>query len=175
MDLGAGDGAFLIEAARRAGCRGCGIELDAGLVATARQAAQAQGVADRVSFYAVDMFAVFGSSGSTGAVGDPLVMVSVAAVDVLYLYQLPAALRELEPHLAAWLAGGQKQQQQQHRSPPLPGGGKREERAVSSSTRTVCCVTWPLSEALAAAYLDPPDPAAHAQRGFYIYRVSSNE
>lgn len=165
MDLGAGDGAFLIEAARRAGCRGCGIELDAGLVATARQAAQAQGVADRVSFNAVDMFAVF---GSTGAVGDPLAMVSVAAVDVLYLYQLPAALRELEQHLAAWLAGGQ-----QLPSPPLPGGAKKEERAVSSSTRTVCCVTWPLSEALGAAYLDPPDPAVHAQRGFYIYRSSS--
>lgn len=141
MDLGAGAGAFVIETARRVGCRCLGIELDEALVAEARRSAERVGVAALVAFYARDMFAVFGAGGDCAEGAG-----SASQADVLYLYQLPAALKQLEPHIVEWLAVG----------------GTR-------TRRTVCCVTWPLSDAL-AGHLDPPDPAVHARRGFYVYR-----
>lgn len=146
MDLGAGDGAVLIDLARRVGCRGLGIELDEALVATARRSAEDEGVAALVSFYAMDMFAVFADDENSDESA-----VSASQATVLYLYQLPQALRQLEPHLGAWLAGG------------------------AQSSRTVCCVTWPLSDALAAEYLDPPDATVHARRGFYLYQSNRGD
>lgn len=139
LDLGAGDGAVLIDLARRVGCTCIGIELDDALVATARRATEEQGVAALVSFHAMDMFAIFADESA----------LSASQATVLYLYQLPQALRKLEPHLSTWLAAG------------------------AESTRTVCCVTWPLSDAF-VGYLDPPDPTVHARRGFYLYRIGAN-
>lgn len=56
FDLGCGDGRIVIEAARRFGARGVGVEIDGLLVAKARRAAAAAGVADRVSFREEDFF-----------------------------------------------------------------------------------------------------------------------
>ncbi len=148
MDLGAGDGAFLVQAAQRTGCRGIGIELDAALVARGRAAAEARGVAGLVTMVQNDMFAAFGSDDEAGSPGR-------SAPDVIYLYQLPAALRQLEPHLYAWLHG------------------PWEEAGLCR--RTVCSVTWPLASEAWADYLDPPDASTHAQRGFYVYRRSSGK
>ena len=150
MDLGSGDGAFVLEAARRVGCRCIGIELDESLVMEARRSAERRGVADLVAFHAMDMFAVFNDLDldldRRQDDGAGLALAEQADVDVLYLYQLPAALHQLEPHILRWLTGA---------------GGSR--------SRTVCCITWPLSDALADR-LDPPDPAIHARRGYYVYR-----
>ena len=55
-DLGAGDGRVVIEAARKFGARGVGIELDPKLVALARRNAEHAGVADRVRFVQQDLF-----------------------------------------------------------------------------------------------------------------------
>lgn len=134
VDLGSGDGAFVLEAARRVGCRCIGIELDEALVKEARRSAEWRGVADLVAFHAMDMFAVFNDLDLE------------CQADVLYHYQLPAALHQLEPHILRWLT--------------VAGG---------SRSRTECCITWPLSDALADR-LDPPDPAVHARRGYYVYR-----
>jgi precorrin-6B methylase 2 len=56
-DLGSGDGRIPIEAARRHGARGVGIELDARLVERAGENAREAGVADRVRFVHGDIFA----------------------------------------------------------------------------------------------------------------------
>lgn len=55
-DLGSGDGRIVIEAARRYGARGVGVELDSALVERARDAARKAGVEDKVSFVQGDLF-----------------------------------------------------------------------------------------------------------------------
>jgi len=55
-DLGAGDGRVVIEAARKFGARGVGIERDPKLVALSRTNAERAGVADRVRFVQQDLF-----------------------------------------------------------------------------------------------------------------------
>lgn len=55
-DLGSGDGRIPIEAARKYGARGVGVELDPALVQRARDNAQAAGVADKVTFVQADLF-----------------------------------------------------------------------------------------------------------------------
>lgn len=55
-DLGSGDGRIVIEAARRFGARGVGIDIDPERVREANENARAAGVADRVRFVQQDMF-----------------------------------------------------------------------------------------------------------------------
>ncbi|MPZ42278.1 MAG: methyltransferase domain-containing protein [Betaproteobacteria bacterium] len=50
IDLGSGDGRIVIEAAKRFGARGLGIEMNASLVETSRAAARREGVAERARF-----------------------------------------------------------------------------------------------------------------------------
>lgn len=56
IDLGSGDGRISIRAATRFGTRGMGVDLDDNLVTMAREAAQKQGVAGRVTFAARNLF-----------------------------------------------------------------------------------------------------------------------
>jgi SAM-dependent methyltransferase len=55
-DLGCGDGRIVIEAAKRYGARGVGIDIDPQRVEEARENAKAAGVADRVQFRQQDLF-----------------------------------------------------------------------------------------------------------------------
>ncbi|MGQ0733317.1 MAG: SAM-dependent methyltransferase [Acidobacteriota bacterium] len=55
-DLGSGDGRIPIIAAQKYGARGIGLELDAGLIALARQNARDAGVSERVAFIEGDLF-----------------------------------------------------------------------------------------------------------------------
>jgi SAM-dependent methyltransferase len=55
-DLGSGDGRIVIAAARRAGVRAIGIDIDAALVARARENAQRAGVAQHAEFRVQDLF-----------------------------------------------------------------------------------------------------------------------
>ena len=55
MDLGSGDGRNVIAAAKR-GARALGVEYDENLVQVSRQAAKAEGVADRAKFVQGDMY-----------------------------------------------------------------------------------------------------------------------
>ncbi len=88
VDLGSGDGRLVIEAARRYGARGIGVERDAGLVELARAAAKTQ-VGDRVSFRHGDLFEV-----------------DLRGATVVTLYLLPRLLARLLPKLRAELAPG---------------------------------------------------------------------
>lgn len=56
-DLGCGDGRVVIEAVRRSGARGVGVDLDPKLVRLARANAARAGVSERVSFRIEDLFA----------------------------------------------------------------------------------------------------------------------
>jgi len=89
VDLGSGDGRLVIEAARRYGARGVGVEREAQLVTFARAAAQRAEVADRVRFTQGDIFE-FDLRGAT----------------VVTLYLLPRLLERLLPKLRAELAPG---------------------------------------------------------------------
>jgi SAM-dependent methyltransferase len=88
-DLGCGDGRILIEAARRYGARGVGIDIDAGLIETARTAAAAAGVADKVTFRVGDLFAA-----------------DVREATVVTLYLLPSMNARLAPMLRRQLRPG---------------------------------------------------------------------
>jgi SAM-dependent methyltransferase len=88
-DLGSGDGRIAIAAARDFGARAVGIELDPDLVARAREAAEAAGVADRVRFIEGDLFAA-----------------DVADATVVTLYLLTSINERLMPKLARELRPG---------------------------------------------------------------------
>ena len=89
VDLGSGDGRLVIEAARRYGARGLGVEREPHLVALARAAAEKVGVAQQVSFRQGDIFET-----------------DLRAADVVTLYLLPRLLVQLLPKLRAELAPG---------------------------------------------------------------------
>jgi SAM-dependent methyltransferase len=55
-DLGCGDGRLVIEAVRRAGCRGVGVDIDPERIRQSRQNAAVAGVADRVRFVEQNFF-----------------------------------------------------------------------------------------------------------------------
>lgn len=88
-DLGSGDGRLVIEAARRHGARGVGVERDGELVERSRAAALAARVADRVRFVRGDIF---------GA--------DLRPATVVTLYLLPAMMLRLSPKLREELAAG---------------------------------------------------------------------
>ena len=56
IDLGSGDGRIVIAAAKQRGARGIGVEIDGGLVSTARREAQREGVAGLVEFMEQNLF-----------------------------------------------------------------------------------------------------------------------
>lgn len=88
-DLGSGDGRILILAAQKYGARGVGIEIDARLVARARDLAREGAVADRVTFIEGDLFAA-----------------DIGAADVVTLYLSPSINQQLEPKLRRELKPG---------------------------------------------------------------------
>jgi SAM-dependent methyltransferase len=88
-DLGCGDGRIVIRAAQRVGARGLCVEIDPGLVARSRAAADTAGVAQRIRFIQGDMFEA------------PLEGATVVA-----LYLSPALNERLRPKLFRELAPG---------------------------------------------------------------------
>jgi cyclopropane fatty-acyl-phospholipid synthase-like methyltransferase len=101
FDLGSGDGRIVILAAQKYGARGVGVEIDAGLVARARDLARDGGVADRVTFVHGDMFTT-----------------DISAADVVTLYLSATTNADLEPKLKRELRPGARIVSQQF---PMPG------------------------------------------------------
>ena len=81
-DLGSGDGRIPITAAKKYGADAIGFELNAGLIRQSRKAANAAGVAERVTFHQADLFSA-----------------DLSKVDVLTLYLYPVQNRKLLPRL----------------------------------------------------------------------------
>lgn len=88
-DLGCGDGRIVVEAARRYGVRGVGIDLDPDRIAEAKENARREGVADRVQFRNDDLFKT-----------------DLSAARVVTLYLLPEVNLRLRPQLWRQLAPG---------------------------------------------------------------------
>ena len=88
-DIGSGDGAIVIRAAKKYGVRGVGIEIDDGLVAKARANAFQEKVQDLVEFRAADAFTV-----------------DVSPATVVTLYMLPDFNAKLRPILDRQLKPG---------------------------------------------------------------------
>ncbi len=88
IDLGSGDGRFVIAAGRR-GAMAHGVELNPDLVALARESAVKAGVTERVAFLQEDIFAA-----------------NIRAASVVTLYLFPDANIQLRPKLLAELQPG---------------------------------------------------------------------
>jgi len=89
IDLGSGDGRIVLTAAKVFGARGFGVDIREDLVEAANQAAVQQGVADRVKFYAQDLFKT-----------------DVSKATVLTMYLLPGTVNRLRDKLLAELKPG---------------------------------------------------------------------
>ena len=88
-DIGSGDGAIVIRAAKKYGIRGVGIEIDEGLVQKARRKAFEEKVEHLVEFRAQDAFTV-----------------DTSAANIVTLYMLPDFNAKLRPILDRQLKPG---------------------------------------------------------------------
>jgi len=91
IDLGSGDGRIMIEAARKYGARGFGVEIDPKLVKISNERALKAGVADRVKFLQQDLFKT-----------------DFHEANVLTLYLLPDVNLALRPKILAELKPGSR-------------------------------------------------------------------
>lgn len=89
IDLGSGDGRIVIAAAQRFGARGFGVDIDGALVSQAEREARKQGVADKVAFYARNLF-----------------ITDISKASVLTMYLLPQVNLRLRPRLFTELKPG---------------------------------------------------------------------
>ena len=88
-DMGSGDGRIIIEAAKKYGIRGVGVDLNPDLVAKARENAVQEGVSHLVEFRAQDAFTV-----------------DMSPATVVTLYMLPEFNAKLRPILQRQLKAG---------------------------------------------------------------------
>lgn len=89
IDLGSGDGRIVIEASKRNGARGMGVEIDGNLVFTAKEAAKRQGVAAQATF-----------------LQDNLFNVDLGKATVLTMYLLPKINLQLRPRILSQMRPG---------------------------------------------------------------------
>jgi hypothetical protein len=89
IDLGSGDGRIVISAAKKHGTRGFGVDIDGALVSGAQREAQRQGVTDKVTFVARNLF---------------ITDISKATVVTMYLF--PQVNMRLRPRLLTELKPG---------------------------------------------------------------------
>jgi len=89
VDLGSGDGRIVIEAAKRFGAKGLGVDIDPRLVKRARANAQRAGVESLASFEVQDLFET-----------------DLRGVSVVTMYLLPEVNLQLVPRLIAQLKPG---------------------------------------------------------------------
>jgi phospholipid N-methyltransferase len=89
VDLGSGDGRIVLTAAKVFGARGFGVEIQEKLVKLANEAAQKEGIADRVQFINQDLFKT-----------------DISQATVLTMYLLPNTVNMLKDKLLAELRPG---------------------------------------------------------------------
>jgi hypothetical protein len=82
MDLGSGDGRIVLNAAKKFGASGHGMDLNEGLVAVANARARSAGIADRATFYVRDLFKE-----------------DISKATIVTMYLLPEVVMQLRPKL----------------------------------------------------------------------------
>ena len=127
-DLGSGDGRIPVTAAKKYRAKGIGYELDRELLAESIKAAEAQGVAERVRFYEVD-----------------LLESDLTDVDVVTLYLYPAQNRELLPRLRTLKAGARIVTHHYPLPDTEPDKTWNVQSKDSGETHTVYLYTLPLT------------------------------
>jgi cyclopropane fatty-acyl-phospholipid synthase-like methyltransferase len=90
-DLGSGDGRIIIQAAKKYGAGGVGIEMDTSLLEKARKAARAEGVSHLVEFRAEDALKA-----------------DISAATVVTLYMLPWFNEAMKPNFQKYLKPGSR-------------------------------------------------------------------
>jgi SAM-dependent methyltransferase len=123
-DLGSGDGRLVIEAAKRYGARGVGVELQPELVKAALAGARREGVAERVKFVQGDLFET-----------------DLREATIVTLYLLPRFATRLVPKLRAELRPGARIVSHDYPLAPWPPDkvltfDVDEKEAISGTTRT---------------------------------------
>src|SRR6185503_18366143 len=124
-DLGSGDGRLVIEAAKRYGSRGVGIELQKKLVEQANADAAREGLAERVKFLEADLFES-----------------SYKDASVVTLYLLPRFVTRLVPKLRSELKPGSRVVSHDYPLVPWPPDKTLsfevdEKEPITGSKRTV--------------------------------------
>ncbi len=89
VDLGSGDGRIVMDAARKFGARGVGIELDPGLVLKSRELVRQANLADRVSIVHGDVL-----------------LADISQASVVTVYLLPSLIGRLQPRFIDELKPG---------------------------------------------------------------------
>src|SRR5574341_829932 len=89
VDLGSGDGVIVLTAAQRYRARGFGVDIDPELVELSNREAKKRGVADRASFYVMDVFKA-----------------DISKATVVTLYLLPNMMMDLRPKIFSELKPG---------------------------------------------------------------------
>lgn len=89
VDLGSGDGRIVLDAARKFGARGVGIELDAALVQKSRELIRQANLAERVSIVQGDVL-----------------QADISAASVVTVYLLPSLISRLQPRFIGELKPG---------------------------------------------------------------------
>ncbi len=143
-DLGSGDGRLVITAARRHGARGLGVELQTELVELARIEARQQGVENRATFIAGDLFEA-----------------KVSEASVVMLYLLPRFVTRLVPTLRAELAPGSRIVSHDYPLSPWPPDKTLsfdvpEKEAISGTPRTTLYYYVVPARVGGSWTLDPP-------------------
>jgi hypothetical protein len=118
-DLGSGDGRIVIEAARRFGVRGVGVEVDPERIQKAKAKARAAGVEARVSFIQEDIFRA-----------------EISDASVVTLFLLPGVNLELRPKLLSELKPGSRVISHRFHL----GDWKPQRIAEVRGDRIYCCV-----------------------------------
>lgn len=91
IDLGSGDGRIVIDAAKKHGARGMGVELDINLWFAANEEAKRQGVAGQVTFLHGDLF-----------------IADIGKATVLTLYLFPQINLQLRPRILSQMRPGSR-------------------------------------------------------------------
>ncbi|MDH3240666.1 MAG: class I SAM-dependent methyltransferase [Alphaproteobacteria bacterium] len=97
IDLGSGDGRIVINAVKRFGARGLGVDLNAKLVDIAKRRAKAAGIADRARFQVQDIFET-----------------DISRATVLTMFLYPGVVMKLRPRILSTLAPGTRVVSNEH-------------------------------------------------------------
>ena len=125
IDLGSGDGRLVITAAKQAGLRGFGVDINPELVKLANENAKKEGVGERVEFVRKDLFET-----------------DLSQASIITVYLLPSTVTKLVPKMMTDLKPGSRVVSHDYPLVPWQHDSMQEfnfeeKKAISGTTRTI--------------------------------------